>query len=52
MMKSIISRLFEVDNSAIHTPYRSKEMQDLAHLPNNQRIKGLWKHSPKLLRMT
>lgn len=24
-------------------------MQDLAHLPNSQRIKGLWKHSPKFL---
>lgn len=27
---------------------RSKEMQELAHLPNNRRLKGLWKHSPKL----
>lgn len=34
------NRLFEVDNSAIHTPKRSKEMQDLAHLPNNQEFKG------------
>ena len=36
----IIIRLFEVDKSAIHTPQRSKEMQDMAHLPNNYSLLG------------
>ena len=38
---------FEVDNSAIHTPKWSKEMQGLAHLPDNQSLNELWKHSSK-----
>lgn len=35
-------KLSEVDNSAIHEPiYRSKEMEEVAHLPNNYE-KELW----------
>ena len=43
-----LSRLFEVDNSAIYTPKWSKEMQGLAHLPDNQEFKGAMKHSSKI----
>ena len=38
--KNRIKVLFEVDNCAIYTPVWSKEMQDLAHLPNNKNIRS------------